>query len=316
MMVIAIHTVPTIHDWHSFYGLTIITLRQLLNCAVPIFLSISGYFIAKKDFSSKKNTIRFYKHQLPTVYLPCIVFSLGWFFLDLYSQNFSSPLGSLCTLIICGYSIYYFITLIIQLYILTPILVRYNNLCWGIIIPAIVSCVSIVVVSYLLLIEGRQISLIAYAAPFVVWLIFFMMGVYFSNHQRDKILFPGILIAAIGLTASVIESIYYLSLYGSGMGIKLSAFIYSAGVLMIIFSKQAESIFKENRMTKLILWIGEVSFGIYLIRMYVRYVLNYIVNIDSWLLNWFLIITLSSIIIIILKKFVSSQTLIKYFGIR
>ena len=178
------------------------------------------------------------------------------------------------------------------------------------------SCVSIVVVSYLLLIEGRQISLIAYAAPFVVWLIFFMMGVYFSNHQRDKILFPGILIAAIGLTASVIESIYYLSLYGSGMGIKLSAFIYSAGVLMIIFSKQAESIFKENRMTKLILWIGEVSFGIYLIHMYVRYVLNYIVNIDSWLLNWFLIITLSSIIIIILKKFVSSQTLIKYFGIR
>lgn len=316
MMVIAIHTVPVVPAYDSFYGITIITLRQMLNCAVPIFLAISGYFLAKKDLSSRNNIITFYKRQLPTVYIPCIVFSLGWFLLDLYGQRFSNPISCILNLIVCGYSIYYFIALIIQLYILLPLLVRWNKSYWGILISAIVSCASIVVVTYMLHIEGRQFPLVAYASPFAIWVVFFMMGIYFSSHKRSKLLIPGIVIATIGLIASVAETLYYLPLHGSGMGIKLSAFIYSAGVIMIIFSTQAETCFQENRATKCILWIGEVSFGIYLLHMYVRFALGYIVQTDSWLFSWLLTITLSSAIIIAAKRIVPSQTLTKYFGIR
>ena len=75
LMVVGIHTYKMDND-------SIITLKNLLinisNCAVPLFLALSGYFIGKRNFSNFSQISNFWKKQIKTVYVPCLVFSLPW----------------------------------------------------------------------------------------------------------------------------------------------------------------------------------------------------------------------------------------------
>ena len=48
LMVIAIHTFAATSQKEEMVGDALIVSRQMLNCAVPLFLAISGYFLAKK----------------------------------------------------------------------------------------------------------------------------------------------------------------------------------------------------------------------------------------------------------------------------
>lgn len=127
IMVVGIHTLPNINGFDNISGTVMILGRQFLNCAVPIFLAISGYFIAKKDLAARQNHISFLKKQLPKVYIPCFIFSLGWFLYYLVSHGSTRVFSGVVLLFICGFSVYYFIALIIQLYAITPWLLGINN---------------------------------------------------------------------------------------------------------------------------------------------------------------------------------------------
>lgn len=65
IMVIGIHTYS---DGLMHFNLF---LRQFLNCAVPIFLAISGYFIGHKSFTEQGCYAKFMKKQVPRVYYRC-----------------------------------------------------------------------------------------------------------------------------------------------------------------------------------------------------------------------------------------------------
>lgn len=50
IMVVGIHTLPAAdYTVCSASNVMTIVLRQLLNCAVPIFLAVSGFFIVGKE---------------------------------------------------------------------------------------------------------------------------------------------------------------------------------------------------------------------------------------------------------------------------
>jgi len=313
-MVIAIHTSPALKEYDSLESISVITFRQILNCAVPLFLAISGYFIAKKDFSTRENRKMFWRKQIPTVYIPCLLFSIGWFILDAIAHGLTNPFDSILMLITCGYSIYYFIAVIIQLYIATPWLLRLTN--WGgVILTAVVSGISIFIVTYMLQIEGKSFPLIMYAGPFVLWILFFMMGIWYSTQSRNYSLILPILIVLVGLVASVIESKYYLSMHGSGMGIKFSSFVFSAGMIMLLFSEKVEKLYSNNALTRVILYIGEISFGIYLIHMYVRIAVGF-AHINSWFIEWALTLGITVGIIVITKRLLPGAFTRKYLGFR
>ena len=53
-----------------------IFVRQILNCAVPIFLALSGYFATRQFINGQTTAIAFWKKQIPRVYIPCIIWSL------------------------------------------------------------------------------------------------------------------------------------------------------------------------------------------------------------------------------------------------
>lgn len=118
IMVVGIHTYG---DGLLHFNLII---RQLLNCAVPIFLAISGYFIGLKSFEEKGSYSRFLKKQITRVYFPMLFWSIPWVLLSIKAG--SDLWQTLLTAFFGGVSIFYFITLIIQYYVLTPVIQKVN----------------------------------------------------------------------------------------------------------------------------------------------------------------------------------------------
>jgi len=114
IFVIGIHTFPAVPS------IAEITLRQVIQCAVPLFIAISGYFIGKKSLSTKKTYLSFLKKQLPRVYFPMLLWSLPWLALAVHGGG--HPLKNIAFTLIGGMSIFYFIPLIMQYYMLTPVM--------------------------------------------------------------------------------------------------------------------------------------------------------------------------------------------------
>lgn len=121
LMVVAIHTGPVYH-FDTIQGLLTIIVRQLFNSAVPIFFAISGYFLAAKKLETKNEVYVFWKHQIPKVYIPVLIWSVPYLFLHIYTGE--ELLKGLTLYFICGYGVYYFIAVIIQYYLLIPLLIN------------------------------------------------------------------------------------------------------------------------------------------------------------------------------------------------
>lgn len=89
LMVVGIHTYPGNHQLNGrFQEIIQLILINAFNCAVPLFLAISGYFIAKKNLNTFAECSSFWKKQIPTVYIPCLIFSLPWFVISWVSVDF------------------------------------------------------------------------------------------------------------------------------------------------------------------------------------------------------------------------------------
>lgn len=127
IMVVGIHTIVNYSPgFETLEDICTILVRSILNCAVPLFLAISGFFIARKKITSSKEHLVFLKKQVPKVYIPCLIFSVPYFILSMYSGT-NGVLKPLVSLFACGFSVYYFIALIIQYYILLPLFVKFNK---------------------------------------------------------------------------------------------------------------------------------------------------------------------------------------------
>ena len=61
--------------------------RQIIGCAVPIFLTISGYFMSNKDVNTQSKYSLFIKKQIPRVYIPMLVWSLPLLALNLFFKD-------------------------------------------------------------------------------------------------------------------------------------------------------------------------------------------------------------------------------------
>ena len=153
-------------------------------------------------------------------------------------------------------------------------------------------------------IQGKGIPLILYAGPLPCWLMFFVLGVMIGHKpERNYSIILPMVIAVLGFILSVIETDYLLDHYGKGVGIKPSSYIYSAGMIFLMFSNKVESLIRRTGVIyKFIIWIGSLSFGIYLIHCYFISFCVRRLPIDSWLLQWSLALSLTVVFILILRK--------------
>lgn len=313
MMVVAIHTFNAAETdlLHNMIDINIL-VRQLLNCAVPIFLAISGYFLCVKNLDTWNERQIFWRKQIPKIYIPTMIVSLPYLVLALlHGKNLFEAVAMM---LICGYSIYYFIALILQYYVLLPIF--YKIKMGGGVLCAIISLVSILVISYITKIIGYELPLIVYAGPFPVWCVFFAMGCYLRKSKWNYSLFLPFIMTLVGIVMSYGETYYWNINYGGGFGIKISSFVYSMAVITLIFSQKIECVYKRNVMTKGVEYVGYISFPIYLYHFIIIdcFRMFHTVNNMPWCICWGTCMVMTIVLIKILK-YVVPQKYCCYFGI-
>lgn len=308
MMVVGIHTYTL--------GKDSTVVRQLLNTAVTLFVAISGYCLSQKRMENKDDYLFFLKKQFPKVYLPVLVWSLPLYAIALYSG--SSIIKQTILLLSCGLSIYYFVAFIMQCYVVLPVINNYisGNKRRVVIVSCLISFAWIAGVMYMNTIQGKGIPLILYAGPLPCWLMFFVLGVMIGHKpERNYSIILPMVIAILGFILSVIETDYLLDHYGKGVGIKPSSFIYSAGMIFLMFSNKVENLIRRTgAIYRFIIWIGSLSFGIYLVHCYFISFFVKRLPIDSWLLQWSLALFLTVVFILILRKLLPTKYH-KYLGI-
>ena len=296
MMVVGIHTYTLGEDST--------VVRQMLNTAVPLFIAISGYFLSQKKMENKDDYCSFLKKQLPKVYLPILLWSLPLYALALYSG--SSIIKQTILLLGCGLSIYCFVAFIMQCYVVLPVInncISVNKSSMGgVIASCLISFVWIAGVVFMNTIQGKGIPLILYAGPLPCWLMFFVLGVVIGHKpERNYSIILPLVITILVRMLSIMESDYLLDHYGKGVGIKPSSFIYSTGMIFLMFSNKMEKFLSQTSFI-FIIWIGSLSFSIYLIHYYFISFCVRRLPIDSWLLQWALALFLIVVFILIIRK--------------
>lgn len=175
------------------------------------------------------------------------------------------------------------------------------------------SFVSILLITYIMSIKGNSLPLIVYAGPFTTWFVFFMLGVFFANKTINSSTKKIITFVIIGLILECFETYWLNTNYKGGYGIKLSSFIYSASVILLILSPKMKSLYKPNKITSLVSYVGSISFGIYLIHCFVIMLLKPVFCNTSWGLFWVVVLITTSCVIAGMRTILPSK-INKYLG--
>lgn len=297
-MVIGIHTyVDGFHHFNLF-------LRQFLNCAVPIFLSISGYFIGRKSFEQKGSYVSFLKKQLPRVYIPMLIWSIPWFLMDV--ANGVSPLYSTVRVFIGDMSIFYFIPLIMQLYLLTPLIQKLNYR-YGGGYSVVLTLLGMLLFDYLTKVKGWSLSLLLLGAPVSTWMVFYVMGVLYAQHLKQPfIVKKPVIWIFIGIVLCCAQIVVTNVVWGrKAIGIKLSSHIYTYFVILWLFSDSARFLYNkicENYWVSKVRQLGIWSFYVYLNHCLILETLNRLHVFNFWYFKWALCFFLSYLFAWITQK--------------
>lgn len=304
LMVVAIHTFIAC-EFDNFQSICAISMREIFNVAVPLFLAISGFFIGRKKFESNYQIITFWKKQIPKVYIPTLFWSVPYLTLALYHQQ--SLLKNILVFLLCGYSIYYFIALIIQCYLLLPFIQKkmLNYAMGGVILSLSLICVA--VISYTSI---TRFPLIVFAGPVIVWLIFFWIGVFLSRSERNYKIGWIVVGVLISFALMLIETKIRHEATGGGYGIKPSSFIFSFLMILLLLSKRMELKYvKDNIINKALTIVGDYSFPIYLIHCFVITIVFHFVTISNWIVRWTIVVAITMLFICLVRKVLPDKCL-------
>ena len=316
IFVIAIHTypiqstpIPLDFSSENIGYILLLMIRQFIVVAVPLFCTISGFFLGRK---TKEECIQFIKtHSLP-LYIPTLIWGLPFIAYDFY-KGFGNWSYNIFRYLCCGYSIHYFIAIMLQFYLISPFLVKIRSKNY-LLLFILISCMGIGLFSYLMYIKGLEIPLYIYAGTLPIWIMFFCLGIYLAQIKREYNHIPFMIGAVLFYVASYFETKYYLNVFGqlSGIGYKITNFVFSFFLIIVLMSKQMEK--KANHLSKTFTWLGRNSLGIY----FAHYPLLVFVfcHIKT---NWFTEFALSlstSIIMIMLSKKILRKRISSFLGFR
>lgn len=316
MGVVAIHTIIFNFEPYSLTGGSVAVFRNLLGCCVPFFVAVSGFFLCKKEIDTKSAYLDFMKTRLLTVYRPMLIWGLPWLLLGLLHVK---KLTDLCYVLsmyfLGGLSILYFIILIIELYLLLPVIQNVNKK-------------QVVLLSIVSIVVTFGWSLVIYAfniyPPFIVYssfptyIGFFALGCYLGKKQISFKVWHSVLIIILGIVLSLLESYYWLNYNPNNnwLGLKPSVQLLAFGVILLLFSRKLSDDYKSSKVKQIIEWFGVQSMPIYMSHMLVKTVLV-ILGFTSnwWITNWIVIFTLDVILIYILTK-IFPKNILLYLGVR
>jgi len=261
--VVAIHVVYLSGYWNSRY----LFYCQLFSFGVPAFIFISGYWMAKKPIRLLQDYKTCLIKRLTRVLIPY----LFWSFLFLaYAaiRTGNVDVREIIFKLLTGRASfpYFFIILIAQFYVITPLLHYINRKPYGLMLVLIVNVISLLF--HYLSILRFNFGLL-FLPLFCSWIIFYEIGLLvgssdskiFTTKRVRLFILPAILVC---LLISELEGVVLLSKYDNldfaAHAMKYSTFMYSVCTIFgFLFVREC-----LHHWPKLLVTIGYYSFGIYL----------------------------------------------------
>lgn len=257
------------------YNYVNIIIRKIINFSVPAFIFLAGYLV---NFKDKKTFFRkkFFR-LIPALILWDIIYFI--IYLKFKEINFLYLIKNLI-FASNGYHLYY-IYVLIQLFIITPLLIR-------------ISKSKIVYVKYFPLLVTPIFNLIYTLIMFYVcdisfyykflvfgWISYFYLGLLLKE-QRDNnsLLISDRIKVGVFALISVCEGIIVYRLSDNyALGVSQLSFInsiYSLFVCIYIYKKL--NIFKQEKNLTILNKLGSFSFGIYLMHPLIINIVRKLIN--------------------------------------
>ena len=339
--VIGIHAFWAYQDRLREEGMTMfdynIFVRQLIGCCVPMFLALSGFFLANKDVSSWSKYGMFLRKQVARVYIPCLIFSLPFLYWGICkSLGISNSFIEVCTTrwlickdggiienilyyLVCAKGVFYFAAVIIQFYFLLPAMQWLaNKKITGLWIAFFISLLCTVILYYIVYIAKINLSLILYGGLFPFWVLYYVLGVYYGKGNRPGFSWKLLAVIALLLVPALYAETYYMvagldyNLPAAMGNRKFTWIIYCVVCLILMF--EAAGNFKSNAFTRFMSVAGEYSYGIYLIHLFfLLFVIKSISPNIHWMIETVLSLLLSMGFIWVARK-ISLPFSKKYLG--
>ncbi|HBU8666408.1 TPA: acyltransferase [Klebsiella oxytoca] len=252
------------YDTGTYQNTLGVAFRQFINFAVPVFLFISGYF----SFNNKnQSSYEIIKSRIMRVAPPYIICSMIYIFVDFITKG-KIPTGmelfldfALGKAMVVGY----FVIVIIQFILLTPIIKSIKNKRAHILIMASMTTFGLAYTyaSKLWFSESWAASFPFSAALFFVWYPFFHFGFYLSKYTARVSI--GIATIPVILAICLVESFILNDILGYEFAtsqIKASSFALSFAICLLIYKV------KDKKIKCMPLsFLGINSFSIYLLHM-------------------------------------------------
>lgn len=278
--VIAIHSLAIdCHFDNANCNFTLAVLyKQIVNFSVPLFLALSGFFLANKKVEHRIDYLKFLKIHIIRVLIPFIIWSVFYISIDYTIRGASLKSVFVNFISFQAAPPFYFILLIIQCYLLLPLLKKMATI-KGIVCAGIISVVSCLLIFYFRYYTSIEPPLFIYGGSLTTWIVFYVLGIYIRKNgisiRKSKLLTATVLSLALSLFATIFLCIKYHNMGYAATATKISAFAYSFALILYLF-KFKDRNFKQF---KLLSFIGEVSFGIFLSHMFVLQCISHFCNI-------------------------------------
>lgn len=277
LSVIMIHVTSTyiyVESRYMIFGMNIaFILNQLSRFAVPMFILLSGASLGLSR--QEENCLRFYKKRFLKIGIPYLIWFTFYYFYNYrrnYTDAFSGGLNGVLTYLkslILGQSAshLYFIVILIQLYLLYPLLRKaVDRAPRG---SVILSFIVTVTVQVLYLLQNYNINYIpGFIRPYLwllfpTWLFYFIFGMSLNRKRLEYLRKASGKNAAAILVVTVLFSILYVTagkMTGMIDSIKASLNLFTVLVLVNAFglwkyigrcpaAKRAVSFLSQHSMT-------------------------------------------------------------------
>lgn len=262
-----------------------IVLRVVLNFCVGLFIFMAGYFIDIKQVTT--NTKSYIIKKIKRIGVPFIIFSTIAAIIS-FVKNDKNIINFLIDVFLgrASEQLYYIIVLI-QLIILSPVLVKiinskniFKNLSIIIITPIYLIVIAILQYCY-------KITIPQYMTIFCAWLLYYYIGIIF-NVYKDKICIKitNLKLFCIWISFIIIVSILNMILLNKRIvdysyltsQVRIINLVYIILCILIVFKNQ-----EKNRCNKILVELGNYSFGIYFVHTYFTHILNKLTDFNYFL---------------------------------
>lgn len=306
-------------------GSAAIACRQLFTFGVALFFFLSGYFIKDEHLDIK---------GIKRIFIPYVIWSLLWFTETTVKGSQPVTAWKIVNSLFFGGAFFplYFLIVLVELKLISPWIVRHirKMMCasrysyskdWALLVTPATLCVL-----YILQYHTRQQPLV-YAQIFPTWFLFYYIGAVMKFGGFKGNTLTALCCTMFGLYLSILESTYIHEVVGvpfwAASQIKLSSFFYSLSFCVLLMT-----LHREVKRT-LIVRLGELSFGIYLLHLPVMKIVTLaysgflgVLNVakdDLLVINQLLIIVLTLIIcyliLIVVNKYLP-EGVNRYLGFR